>query len=181
MYLVLTLVTGLAYPALVTLIGRGVFPHEAEGSLVKRGDVIVGSQLLAQKFESPRYFWPRPSAGDFATLPSGASNLGPASQALRDAVEARAKHLRETHPGAAADSIPPDLLFASGSGLDPEISPEAAEFQTERVAAARHFTPAQAENLRKLVKTHTQARQGAMLGEPRVNVLALNLALDELN
>lgn len=178
--LVLTLLTGALYPALVTLVGRSLFPREAEGSLVRRGDVVVGSALLAQKFEDPRYFWPRPSAGDFATVASGASNWGPTSRALKEAVDTRAQKMREAHHLAPAAQVPADLLFASGSGLDPDLSPAAVEFQTERVATARHYDAAQTQRLRALVSQLTRGRQGAMLGEPRVNILTLNLAVDEL-
>ena len=167
--ILLTLLTGLAYPVVVTIAARLVFPNQASGSIVKRDDQPVGSTLLAQKFESDRYFWPRPSAGDYATVPSGASNLGPTSEALKKAIaERRAKF------GADA---PVDMLTASGSGLDPHISPEAAVQQIQRVAKARDLNP---EHVGPLVKAAIEPPQWGVFGEPRVNVLALNLRLDAL-
>ena len=167
--ILLTLLTGLAYPVVVTIAARLVFPNQASGSIVKRDDQPVGSTLLAQKFESDRYFWPRPSAGDYATVPSGASNLGPTSEALKKAIaERRAKF------GADA---PVDMLTASGSGLDPHISPEAAVQQIQRVAKARDLNP---ERVGALVKAAIEPPQWGVFGEPRVNVLALNLRLDAL-
>ena len=167
--LVLTLLTGLLYPLLVTAIAQLVFPRQAKGSLARNGDKIIGSELLAQKFENPRYFWPRPSAADFATIPSGASNKGPTSEELRKAIAERRQHF-----GADA---PADLLAASGSGLDPHLSPAAARHQVVRLAQARNLPP---EKLAALVDQLTEGPQLGFLGEPRVNVLALNRALDEL-
>lgn len=165
---VLTLLTGFAYPLAVTGLGRALFASASGGSLVNRSDQTVGSELLAQKFESPRYFWPRPSAGAFATVASSASNQAPTSDALRKAViERQAKF------GAGA---PPDLLTASGSGLDPHLSPEAALFQAPGVAHARQLP---VEKLNAMIEETTERPQLGFLGEPRVNVLKLNLALDE--
>lgn len=167
--ILLTLLTGLAYPVVVTIAARLVFPNQSSGSIVSRDGKAVGSALLAQKFESERYFWPRPSAGDYATVPSGASNLGPTSEALKKAIaERRAKF------GADA---PVDMLTASGSGLDPHISPEAAVQQINRVAKARDLN---SERVGALVKAAIEPPQWGVFGEPRVNVLALNLRLDSL-
>ena len=167
--LVFTLLTGLIYALAVTAFARVAFAKKSGGSLIERDGKIIGSTLLAQKTESPRYFWPRPSAADFATVASGASNKGPTSADLvKSIAERRAKF------GAEAA---PDLLTASGSGLDPHISPEAARVQAPRAAAARGFT---AEKLSALIETHTEPPQLGFLGEPRVNVLVLNLALDAL-
>lgn len=167
--ILLTLLTGVAYPVAVTIAARLVFPNQASGSIVSRDGKAVGSALLAQKFESDRYFWPRPSAGDYATVPSGASNLGPTSEALKKAIaERRAKF------GADA---PVEMLTASGSGLDPHISPEAAVQQINRVAKARNLNP---ERVGALVKVAIEPPQWGIFGEPRVNVLALNLRLDAL-
>ena len=167
--ILLSLLTGVAYPVAVTVAGRLIFPNEARGSIVNRYGKAVGSALLAQKFESDRYFWPRPSAGDYATVPSGASNLGPTSEALKKAIaERRAKF------GADA---PVEMLTASGSGLDPHISPEAAVQQINRVAKARDINP---ERVGALVKAAIEPPQWGVFGEPRVNVLALNLRLDAL-
>jgi len=167
--IILTLLTGVAYPVAVTVAARLVFPKQASGSVVFRDGKAVGSALLAQKFESDRYFWPRPSAGDYATVPSGASNLGPTSEALKKAIaERRAKF------GADA---PVEMLTASGSGLDPHISPEAAVQQIARVAAARKLDAAR---LATLVVACTEPPQWGVFGEPCVNVLALNLRLDAI-
>jgi len=167
--ILLTLLTGVAYPVAVTVVARLAFPNQASGSVVKRDGQPVGSALLAQKFESPRYFWARPSAGDYATVPSGASNLGPTSEALKKAIaERRAKF------GADA---PVEMLTASGSGLDPHISPQAAAQQIARVAEARKLDLAR---VTALVAETTEPPQWGIFGEPRVNVLALNLRLDAL-
>lgn len=165
----LSLLTGIVYPLAVTLVARVAFPNQSSGSLVLREANPVGSVLLAQKFESPRYFWPRPSAADYATVPSGASNLGPTSEAVRKAIsERRAKY------GADA---PEEMLTASASGLDPHISPQAAAQQVARIASARHVPP---ERISALVDDVTEAPQYGIFGEPRVNVLALNLRLDQI-
>ncbi len=169
-YVVLTLLTGIVYPLLITAITQLAFPKQANGSRATQNNALVGSDLLAQKFESPRYFWPRPSGADFATLPSGASNKGPTSADLKKAIDER-----RTKFGAAAAV---DLLTASGSGLDPHISPEAAKSQIPRVAAARSIS---IEKITSLVDQTVELPQLGFLGEPRVNVLRLNLALDQLH
>lgn len=166
---VLTVLTSVAYPLLVTGIAQTLFPREANGSLVRFGDTLAGSTLLAQRFSAPRYFWPRPSAADYATVPSGASNQGFTSRKLLAAIEERRRTL--------GPDAPADLLTASASGLDPDISPAAASFQIARVAAARNLPP---ERVADLVAAITQPPQLGFLGEPRVNVLRLNLALDRL-
>jgi K+-transporting ATPase ATPase C chain len=167
-YLVLTLLTGVVYPLAMTGIARLIFPKQANGSLVIDQGKLVGSELLGQKFESPRYFWPRPSSADYATIPSGASNKGPTSADLKKAIEERrAKFGQEA---------PVDLLTASGSGLDGEISPEAAQWQVARVAAARGIAEGK---VTALVTQNIQPRQFGFLGEPRVNVLRLNQQLDQ--
>lgn len=163
----LTALTGLVYPLAVTGISRVIFPRTASGSLVKRGDQFIGSALLAQKTKSAKYFWPRPSAADFATVASGASNLGPTSEALK-----KVNAERRAHFGTNA---PDDLLTASASGLDPHISPEAARQQAGRIARERKLPLAQIESL---IAQRTEGPQLGFLGEPRVNVLTLNLALD---
>ena len=176
----LTLLTGVAYPLAVTGLARLCFPRQSSGSLAIRHDKGVGSELLAQSFTNMTVFWPRPSATDFATVPSGASNKGPTSADLKKAIEERAAMLRKAHGLASDTPVPPDLLTASGSGLDPHISPEAARFQMDRVARARGFDAARREQLAQLVERHIEGPQLGFLGEPRVNVLKLNLALDRV-
>jgi K+-transporting ATPase ATPase C chain len=174
---VLTLVTGVAYPLLVTGIAQVVFPGKADGSLIVRDGAVVGSSLIGQSFDDPKYFWGRLSA----TAPaynagaSSGSNLGPLNPALHEAVKARIAALRAADPGNEAP-IPVDLVTASGSGLDPHISPAAALYQVGRVARVRGVDVA---TVRPLVQRYTEGRQLGILGEPRVNVLRLNIALDE--
>jgi K+-transporting ATPase ATPase C chain len=175
--LLLTLVTGVAYPLLVTGIAQVVFPSQAQGSLIVKDGKIVGSRLIGQPFDDPKYFWSRPSAtspfADNAGSSSG-SNLSPTNPDLIKAVQGRVDALRAADPGNTA-SVPVDLVTASGSGLDPHISPAAAFYQAPRVAKARKLQP---EIVRQLVERHIEGRFAGFLGEPRVNVLALNLALD---
>jgi potassium-transporting ATPase KdpC subunit len=177
MLVVFTVLTGLVYPFLVTGLGQLVFSRQANGSLLERDGKAVGSALIGQPFASPKYFWSRPSATspypDNAAASSG-SNQGPTNPALTDAVAARVKALRDVDPDNTA-AVPVDLVTASGSGLDPHISPAAAEYQVNRVAKARGTDPSK---LRQLVAQYTEGRQLGFLGEPRVNVLELNLALD---
>jgi K+-transporting ATPase ATPase C chain len=176
-----TVLVGLAYPLLMIGVGRAAFGGAADGSLVRGADGrVVGSRLIGQPFDAPGYFWGRPSAaGDgYDAGASGASNLGPTSQALADTVRERVEALLAAHPGATAADIPAELVTASGSGLDPHISPAAAAFQVDRVATARRLDPAR---VRDLVREHTQGRDLGFLGEPRVNVLELNLALDTVS
>src|SRR5215218_4897571 len=173
-----TVLVGLAYPLLMLGVGQAAFGGAADGSLVRGADGrVVGSRLIGQAFDAPGYFWGRPSAaGDgYDAGASGASNLGPTSRTLADTVRERVEALLAAHPGATAADIPAELATASGSGLDPHISPAAAAFQVDRVAAARRLDPAR---VRDLVREHTQGRDLGFLGEPRVNVLELNLALD---
>jgi K+-transporting ATPase ATPase C chain len=178
-----TLLCGLAYPAIMTLIAQLAFPHAANGSLITRDNNTVGSALLAQQFTGSNYFWPRPSSCSYGTgptglVPSGASNLGPTSGALQSNVQNNAAAFISGNNLPTNTVVPADMLFASASGLDPDISPESAQLQITRVAAARGLTP---DKVAALVQKFIQAPQWGFLGEPRVNVLLLNLALDEMS
>ena len=168
-YIVLTLLTGIIYPLAMTGIAQLLFPKQANGARIIEKGKLIGSDLLAQKFESPRYFWPRPSAADYATVASGASNKGPTSADLKKAIDGRRAKF--------GNDAPVDLLTASGSGLDPHISPEAARLQIPRVAAARSMS---IQKCSELVDQSIEPPQFGFLGEPRVNVLRLNLAIDQL-
>ncbi|MBN8554864.1 MAG: potassium-transporting ATPase subunit KdpC [Deltaproteobacteria bacterium] len=179
MLLLLTLLLGFGYTFLVTILGAVLFHHEATGSLLRNAkSEIIGSKLLAQKFENPKYFWPRPSSGDFASVPSGASNLGPTSAALKEAVEKREKALRESNSNSS-DAVPEELLFTSASGLDPHISPKTAVFQVDRIVKARNLNAEQKTKLLRLIDESTKNKD-SWLGDPIINVLLLNLALDQL-
>lgn len=173
----LSVVTGFAYPALVTVIAQVVFSHQANGSLIVKDGKAIGSTLIGQPFDDPKYFWGRPSATAPFPYNAGASsgsNLGPTNPALIKAVQERVDALRAADPGNTAP-VPVDLVTASGSGLDPHLSPAAAFYQVRRVARARGLSE---EAVRGLVERHIEGRQFGILGEPRVNVLALNHALD---
>jgi K+-transporting ATPase ATPase C chain len=179
LFVLLTLLTGVVYPLLVTVVAQAAFPDQANGSLVFRDGTVAGSSLIGQPFDDPKYFWSRPSAtAPFAynAAASSGSNLGPINPALVDAVKARVDALRAADPSNHAP-IPADLVTASASGLDPHVSPAAARWQVGRVARARRLDPAAVE---ALVARNTEGRQWGFLGEERVDVLTLNLALDAM-
>lgn len=185
----LTLITGLAYPLAMTAIAGAIFPKQAQGSLIEQDGKVIGSSLIGQEFKDDKYFHGRPSAtsapdpadstktvsAPYNAASSGGSNLGPTSKALNDRIKEELQKLKAENPLAA---VPVDLVTASGSGLDPDISPEAALFQVSRVAKARNMPE---DQVRQLVTASSQGRLAGLLGEPRVNVLALNLALDRAN
>src|SRR5438105_891789 len=173
----LTIVTGLAYPAIVTAIAQVAFPYRANGSLVVKGGKTLGSELIGQPFDDPKYFWSRPSATTpfaYNAGSSSGSNLSPTNPDLVKAVQGRVDALRAADPDSKAP-VPVDLVTASASGLDPHISPAAALYQVHRVAKVRKLDEAAVQ---QLVEQHTEGRWLGLLGEPRVNVLELNLALD---
>jgi potassium-transporting ATPase KdpC subunit len=177
-FILLTVVTGVVYPLLVTGIAQMVFPYRANGSVMEIGGKAVGSELIGQPFDDPRYFWSRPSATDkfaYNSASSTGSNLGPTNPDHLKAVKERIETIRQAHPDQQGP-VPVDLVATSASGLDPHISPGAAEYQSTRVAGSRGLT---VENVRRLVAEHTEGRTFGVLGEPRVHVLRLNLALDE--
>lgn len=175
----LSAITGIVYPVVVTGAARVLFPEQAAGSLIVQDGKPVGSALIGQNFTSPKYFWGRPSATGpqpYNATASSGSNQGPLNPALADAVKARVEALKAADPGNSLP-VPADLVMASASGLDPHISPEAAQYQIGRVARERQLNP---EQLRQLVEQHTEGRQWGLFGEPRVHVLRLNLGLDAL-
>jgi potassium-transporting ATPase KdpC subunit len=177
LFVVLTALTGIVYPLLITGIGQAIFPVQANGSLILQDGHAVGSSLIGQPFTDPRYFWSRPSATTpqpYNGLGSNASNFGPLNPALTDAVKTRIAALRAADPGNTAP-VPVDLVTASASGLDPEESPAAAYYQAPRIARLRGLS---LEAVRALIAAHTRGRFQGILGDPRVNVLELNLALD---
>jgi len=169
-FIAVTILTGLFYPLFITLIGQAFFAQSSNGRL----------ELIAQKFDQDKYFWPRPSSQDYNPLPSGGSNLSPTSQQLNKTIEERKLKLLKADPTKTADQIPSDLIYASGSGLDPHISPAAAVFQVERVANARRLDSAKKDEIIKLIKKLTEGPDLNIFGEPRVNVLKLNAELDKI-
>ena len=177
--MIFTVITGIIYPLVITGIAQLVFPNQANGSLIVNNGKTVGSELIGQSFSSPKYFWARPSAtspGPYNAANSSGSNLGPLNPALMDGVKARITQLKAADAGSGLP-VSVDLVTASGSGLDPDISPASAEYQVVRVAKARDIDESV---VRELVAKYTKGRQFVILGEPRVNVLELNLALDGL-
>lgn len=172
-FLFFIVLTGVAYPLFITVVSQVVFKDQANGSLLTKNGKVIGSELLAQQFTGKQYFWPRPSAANYDSTASAASNLSPDSKTLRETIAKRA-----ADNGLDVNSND-DLLYASGSGLDPHISPESATRQINRIAEARHLDAGKVEKLKKLVADNTEGRQFGILGRVRLNVLKLNLVLDE--
>lgn len=181
MAIVLTVLTGIIYPLLITALSVTIFPFQAHGSLIVRDNHVIGSELIGQNFSAPRYFHGRPSAaGDkgYDASNSSGSNLGPTNRALIESARRRLKEVLEQNPGASPASVPVSEITASGSGLDPEITPAGAILQAPRVASARGIANRVVLNL---IREHTRQRWSGLMGEPGVNVLELNLALDDLS
>jgi K+-transporting ATPase ATPase C chain len=181
MLLLLTVVTGLLYPLSLTLLANLIFPVRSNGSFIERDGGAVGSEVLSQSFNTDRYFWPRPSAIDHNPLPSGASNLGPTSDRLRELVQNRRAEFLIRNGLPSNTFVPGEMLFASASGIDPHISPASARLQVARVAHARNFDSTKTLRLQVLVEHAVEQPTLGFLGETRINVLKLNLALDELD
>lgn len=177
---VMTILTGIIYPLFMTGVAQIIFPAKANGSLILKDGKIMGSELIGQKFDSTIYFWSRPSAIDYNPIPSGASNYGPTSKALLKQVTDRRALFVSKNALSDTFSIPKEMIFASASGLDPDISPKAALMQVERVAKARNFNADKKQKLLKCIKNLTITPQFLFFGEERINVLALNVELDKL-
>ena len=180
-FAVITIITGVIYPLLITIISAIVFPDKASGSFIEKDGKIIGSKLIGQKFESDKYFWSRPSAVDYNPMPSSGSNLGPTSEKLKQAFHIRKKNFIEKNFVIDTTSIPNEMFFASASGVDPHISPISAKLQVERIAKTRGFTKEQKEKVFHLIDSLTEKPQLGFLGNSVINVLLLNLALDKVN
>jgi K+-transporting ATPase ATPase C chain len=176
--LIMTLLTGIIYPVFLTGIAQVAFPAKANGSFFIKDGKIIGSSLIGQKFDSSAYFWSRPSAVDYNPIPSGASNLGPTSTKLVSLVNQRRRTFSTGNNIQDTTSIPGEMLFASGSGLDPHTSPEAVLLQVKRIVRVRHFNSSQEQRLKDLISQNTERRQYGLLGEDRINIFLLNIGLD---
>ena len=179
--LVMTILTGIIYPLVMTGLAQVAFPSKSNGSLILKDGKVIGSELIGQKFDSSIYFWSRPSSIGYNPIPSGASNYGPTNDTLKKLIDTRREVFAKNNSIDNMMDVPLEMIFASGSGLDPHISPAAAQLQVERIAQARHFDSSQKQNLVETVKKLTEKPQFLILGEERINVLNLNLALDKLN
>ena len=180
-FVVLTVLCGIAYPLLVTGIAQLAFSEKANGSLIVQGNKVVGSVLIGQKFDQENYFWSRPSATDYSAMPSGGSNLGPSSEKLKQQVAERKTKWNASNPDVGNEPIPSEMLLASASGLDPHISLKAALLQVDRIVKARQLSNEQKQQLVKTINELTETPQFSLLGEQRINVLKLNLGLDKLD
>jgi K+-transporting ATPase ATPase C chain len=179
--LVMTVLTGIIYPVFLTGIAQVAFPEKSNGSLITKNGIIIGSSLIGQKFDSSAYFWSRPSAVDYNPVPSAASNFGPTSTKLMVLVKARKDNFIANNEVKDTTSVPLEMIFASGSGLDPHISLEAARMQVNRIAKVRNFNSSQEQKLSALVTKFTEKRQFGIFGEEKINVLKLNIELDAIN
>ena len=178
--LIMVMLTGLIYPLFITGVSQIIFPFRSNGSLLKKNGKIIGSELIGQKFDSSIYFWSRPSSTDYNPVPSGASNYGPTSEKLKQIVMQRKIEFCEKNGISDSTIVPLEMLFASGSGLDPHISPESAKIQAERVARVRNFNPGQRKKLMECIDNLTEHRGISIFGEKRVNVLLLNIETDSI-
>ncbi len=179
-FLAITILTGVIYPFIFTAVSAIAFPSKSSGSMIESDGKIVGSELIGQKFAGDKYFWPRPSAIDFNPMPSGGSNLGPTSAALKKAFDERKENFAKRNLISDVSIVPNEMFFASGSGVDPHISPESAKLQVERIVKARGLTNEQREKVISLIDSLTQNPQFGFLGNSVVNVLLLNLQLDKV-
>jgi potassium-transporting ATPase KdpC subunit len=179
--LIMTILTGIIYPLFMTGIAELIFPFKANGSLIKKNGKIIGSELIGQKFDSSIYFWSRPSAIGYDPIPSGASNYGPTSDTLKKQVTARRLFFANSNSIRDINTIPKEMIFASASGLDPHISPQAALIQVDRITKARKFSAVQKLKLIDLVNNLTERPQMMLFGEYRINVLLLNMELNKIN
>ena len=176
----LSLITGIIYPLLITGIADLLFKNKADGSIIKINDHPVGSKLIGQAFNSSAYFWPRPSMNGYNPLPSGGSNLSLTNKKLKDQVSVNEKYFIEANDLEQETRVPPEMLFNSGSGLDPHISPESAFLQVDRIVRARNFSANQRKELLALISKYTEEPQFNILGQERINVFVLNLELDKI-
>jgi potassium-transporting ATPase KdpC subunit len=177
---IMTILTGIIYPVLITALSRVFYNHQANGSLIISDGNVIGSELIGQKFDSVTFFWSRPSAIDYNPLPSGGSNLGPTSDKLKNLVEVRKISFIHDNLLDPDESVPPEMVFGSASGLDPHISPAAALMQLERICLARNFSASEKEKLLEIINRQTEKPQYLIFGEERINILLLNLGLQKL-
>jgi potassium-transporting ATPase KdpC subunit len=179
-FIVMTILTGIIYPLVMTGIAQIAYPSKSNGSLIMRNGKVIGSELIGQRFDSSIYFWSRPSFIGYNPVPSGASNWGPTSDTLKKLTELRRETFAKMNSLTDLSSIPKEMIFASASGLDPHISPEAALMQVERISEARHFSSGEKEKLMEILNDMTEKPQFYCLGQPRINVLILNIELDKI-
>jgi len=177
---IMTILTGIIYPVIITVISQLFFQREANGSLIMKKGIVVGSELIGQKFERPSFFWSRPSAIDYNPLPSGASNLGPTSEKLRTLIEKRKTDFLSANFLENSTKVPLEMLTASASGLDPHISPQAVMLQVNRICKVRNFSSAEKQKLFDIIQKLTERPQLNIFGEERINILLLNLELEKM-